>query len=326
MKAVVYDHYGPPEVLRIEDVPKPVPKDDELLVKVRASTVNRLDVHTREANVSSGPVISMVSRLVSGVRAPRQRILGSEFAGEVQAVGSAVHEFKAGDEVFGLTGLRMGCHAEYVTVRASRRVAHKPSNASFEEAAAVGDGFMNALGCLQQVHLGPGKTVLVYGASGSIGTAGVQLARHFGAHVTGVLTEKNFGLARSLGASEVIDYTKEDFTTNGKTYDVVFDAVGKHSFARSKGSLNSGGWYLATDGARNMLLIPWTMIVRGKRVSSSIGTSHPKQDILFLKQLMETGEYRAVIDRRYSMDEVVEAARYVETQQKIGNVVLQIAP
>jgi NADPH:quinone reductase-like Zn-dependent oxidoreductase len=326
MKAVVYDRYGPPDVLRIEDVPQPVPKEDELLVKVRASTVNRLDVHTREANVSSGPAISMVSRLVSGVRGPRQRILGSEFAGEIAAVGSAVRDFKAGDEVFGLTGLRLGCHAEYVTVRGNRRVAHKPANASFEEAAAVSDGFMNALGCLQQVHLGPGKTVLVYGASGSIGTAGVQLARHFGAHVTAVLTEKNFGLARSLGANEVIDYTKEDFTKNGKTYDVVFDAVGKHSFARSKGSLNDGGWYLATDGARNMLLIPWTMIVRGKRVSSSIGSMHPKQDILFLKQLMEAGEYRAVIDRRYPMDEVVEAARYVETQQKIGNVVLQVAP
>ncbi|HET7418801.1 MAG TPA: NAD(P)-dependent alcohol dehydrogenase [Candidatus Dormibacteraeota bacterium] len=325
MKAVVYDRYGPPDVLHIEDVPKPEPKEGEVLVRVRASTVNRLDVHTREANVSNGRAISVVSRLISGVRAPRRRILGSEFAGEVEAVGAGVGEFKPGDEVFGLTGLRYGAHAEYVAVRARSRIALKPANMSFEEAAAVPDGFTNALGCLRQTHLAPGRTVLVYGASGSIGVAGVQLARHHGADITAVLTEKNFELLRSLGAREVIDYTRQDFTTNGKRYDVIFDAVGKHSFARAKGSLNPGGWYLATDGMRNLLLTPWTRLFGDKKVSFTVGSPHPKQDMAFLKRLIESGEYRAVIDRRYPMDEVVEATAYVESQQKVGNVVLQIA-
>ena len=325
MKAVVYDRYGPPDVLHIEDVPKPEPKEGEVLVRVRASTVNRLDVHTREANVSNGRAISVVSRLISGVRAPRQRILGSEFAGEVEAVGAGVGEFKPGDEVFGLTGLRYGAHAEYVAVRARSRIALKPANMSFEEAAAVPDGFTNALGCLRQTHLAPGRTVLVYGASGSIGVAGVQLARHHGADITAVLTEKNFELLRSLGAREVIDYTRQDFTTNGKRYDVIFDAVGKHSFARAKGSLNPGGWYLATDGMRNLLLTPWTRLFGDKKVSFTVGSPHPKHDMAFLKRLIESGEYRAVIDRRYPMDEVVEATAYVESQQKVGNVVLQIA-
>ena len=324
MRAVVYDRYGPPEVLRIEDVPKPEPKEDELLVKVRASTVNRLDVHTMEANASSGPTISVISRLVSGVRAPRQRVLGSEFSGEVEAVGGAVQEFKPGDRVFGLTGLRFGTHAEYVTVRERSWVEQMPSSMSFEEAAAVCDGFRNALGCLAQAHLHAGSSVLVYGASGSIGTAGVQLARHYRADVTAVLTEKNFDLLRSLGAREVIDYTKDDFTKNGKTYDVVFDAVGKHSFERSKASLNPGGYYLATDGLRNLVLVPWTRLFGDKKVSFSVGSPHAKQDMRLLKQLIEAGEYRAVIDRTYPMDEVVEATSYVATEQKTGNVVLEI--
>jgi NADPH:quinone reductase-like Zn-dependent oxidoreductase len=324
MKAVVYDRYGPPEVLRIVDVPKPEPKEDELLVKVRASTVNRLDVHTREANVKSGRAVSFLSRLVSGVRGPRQRILGTEFAGVVEAVGSEVREFKAGDEVFGLTGLRFGTHAEYTTVRESSRVALKPANATFEEAAAVCDGFMNALWCLKQVDLRPGRTILVYGASGSIGTAGVQLAKHFGADVTAVLTAANFDLLKSLGAREVIDYTQEDFTKNGKTYDVIFDAVGKESFRRTKGSLNRGGCYLATDGFRNLVLTPWTRLFGDRKVSFVIPPRFPQEDLLLLKQLIEAGKYRAVVDRVYPLDQVVEATTYVASEQKVGNVVLKI--
>jgi NADPH:quinone reductase-like Zn-dependent oxidoreductase len=325
MKAVVYDRYGPPEVLHLEDVPKPAPMEGELLVKIHASTVNRLDVHTREANAKSGAAVSVLSRLVSGVRAPRQRILGSELSGVVEAVGAAVKEFKPGDEVFALTGLRFGGHAEYTTVRESSRVALKPANTTFEEAAAVGDGFMNAWWCLQQVGLGPGRSILVYGASGSIGTAGVQIAKHLGANITAVLTARNFELLRSLGAGEVIDYTGEDFTKNGKTYDVIFDAVGKSSFRICKDSLNPGGYYLATDGFRNLVLTPWTRLFGSKKVSFVIPPRFPRQDLLFLKRLIETGEYRAVIDRRYPMDQVVEAARYVATEQKTGNVVLQIA-
>ena len=326
MKAVVYDHYGPPEVLHIADVPKPQPDDDELLIKIHASTVNRLDVHTREANVQAGPAVSFMSRLVSGVRAPRQPILGSELAGVVEAVGPAVRDFKAGDKVFALTGLRFGAHAEYTTARESSRVALMPPNLSFAEAAAVGDGFMNALWCLKQADPRPGRSVLVYGASGSIGTAGVQLSRHFGAEVTAVCPTKTFDLVRSLGATELIDYTKADFTKNGKTYDVIFDAVGKESFQRTKGSLKPGGCYLATDGFRNLLLTPWTRMFGDKKVSFTIPPRFAKQDLLLLKQLLEAGEYRAVIDRSYPMDQIVEAARYVATEQKVGNVVLVIAP
>lgn len=326
MRAVVYDRYGPPEVLHLEEVPKPAPREDEILVKIHATTVNRLDCHTREANRSSGPMVSALSRLVSGVRGPRQRILGSELAGEVEAVGAAVHEFKVGDRVFGLTGLRFGSYAEYNCVRESARITQMPSKMSFEEAAAVPDGAMNALWSLGQVRLRPGQRVLVYGASGSIGTAGVQLAKHFGAEVTGVVTStENLELVKSLGAAEVIDYTQEDFTQNGKTYDVVFDAVGKHSFARSKVSLKPGGYYLATDGFRNLVLGPWTALFGEKKVSFTIPPRYPKQDLQLLKGLIENGEYRAVIDRRYPMEQVVEAHRYVDTQQKVGNVVLLIA-
>ena len=325
MKAVVYDHYGPPQVLRIEDVPKPEPADDELLIKVRASAVNRLDIHTREANASNGRAINLISRLVFGVRGPRHRIAGSEYSGEVEKVGSAVREFKPGNQVFGLTGLRFGANAEYVTVRERSRVALKPANTTFEQAAGVADGFLNAYGCLRHAQLKPGQTVLVYGASGSIGTAGVQLARHFHAHVTAVCQAKDFDLVRSLGADELIDYTKEDFTANGKKYDVVFDAVGKHSFARSRSSLNAGGWYLPTDGAVNLVLVPWTRLFGDKRVAPAVGSTNPKHDLQFLKGLIESGEYRPVIDRIYPMAQVVEAATYVESQQKVGNVVLQIA-
>jgi NADPH:quinone reductase-like Zn-dependent oxidoreductase len=325
VRAVVYDHYGPPDVLRLEDVAQPVPKDDEVLVKIHASTVNRLDVHTREANVKSGPVVSLLSRLVSGVRRPRQRILGSEFAGEVAAVGASVSEFVVGDQIFGTTGLGFGTNAEFTCVRESARVAHKPARMSFEEAAAVTDGFLNALTCLKQADLREGKRILVYGASGSIGTAGVQLAKYFGSDVTAVCNTKNLEIVRSLGADRVIDYTQEDFTKNGQTYDVIFDAVGKHSFKRSKDSLKSGGLYLATDGFRNLILALWTPRFGDKKVIFQIPPRQTKQDVRFLKDLIDAGRYRAVIDRCYPLGDVVEATRYVETEQKTGNVVLTIS-
>src|SRR5438132_5620116 len=248
MRAVVYDKYGPPEVLRIENIERPVPAEDEVLVKVHATTVNRFDAATREANRRSGLVISLMSRLVSGLRRPRHRILGTEFAGEVAAVGAATSEFAVGDKVFGTSGLRFGAHAEYVSMPVSGRIAHMPAGLSFEEAAPICDGALNALTCLKQADLRPGRTILIYGASGAIGTAGVQLARSFGADVTAVCNTKNVELVRSLGAARMDDYTQEDFTKNGQTYEVILDAVGKHSFKRSKGSLKRGGLYLATDG------------------------------------------------------------------------------
>ncbi len=324
MKAVVYDRYGPPDVQHIEDVARPVPKDDEVLIRVRATTVNRLDVHTREANRSSGMAISILSRLVSGVRRPRQRILGSEFAGEVEAVGAAVREFAVGDHVFGNSGLRFGAHAEFMSMRESARIAHMPAGMSFEEAAPVTDGALNALTCLTPADLRKGRTILIYGASGAIGTAGVQLARHFGADITAVCSTKNIELVKSLGADRVIDYTKEDFTRSGQTYDVIFDAVGKQSFRRCRGSLAPGGIYLPTDGFGNLM---WALLPSrkgDKKVVFQIPPRQTKQDVLFLKGLIEAGEFRPVIDRRYPLEDVVVATKYVETEQKTGNVVLTI--
>ncbi|MDQ6721989.1 MAG: NAD(P)-dependent alcohol dehydrogenase [Candidatus Dormibacteraeota bacterium] len=324
MRAVIYDRYGPPEVLRLEDVPRPAPKDDEVLVKVRASTVNRLDVHTREANRSSGLAVALISRSISGLMRPRQRILGSEFAGEVEAVGAAVTDFAVGDKVFGTTGLRFGAHAEFMCVRASGRIAHMPAGMSFEEAAPACDGALNALTCLTPADLRKGRRILIYGASGAIGTAGVQLARHFGADITAVCSTKNLELVRSLGADRVIDYTQEDFTKDGQTYDVIFDAVGKQSFGRCRASLEPGGIYLPTDGFANMMLALMPSRRGAKRVVFQLPPRQTKQDVLFLKELIEAGKYRPVVDRCYALEDVVEAARYVETEQKTGNVVLTI--
>ncbi len=324
MKAVVYDRYGPPEVLRIADVERPVPKEDEVLIKVHATTVNRLDVHTREANRSSGVAVSVLSRMVSGLRGPRQRILGSEFAGEVEAAGAAVKEFAVGDRVFGNSGLRFGAHAEFMCMRESARIAHMPAGVSFGEAAPITDGALNALTCLTAADLRKGRRILIYGASGAIGTAGVQLARHFDADVTAVCNTKNLELVKSLGADRVIDYTQEDFTKNGQTYHVIFDAVGKHSFKRSQGSLEPGGVYLPTDGFENLVLALWTPRFGDKKVVFQIPPRQTKQDVLFLKQLVEAGKFRPVIDRTYALEDVVEATRYVETEQKTGNVVLTV--
>src|SRR5438067_1489642 len=226
MRAVVFDRYGPPDVLRLEDVERPVPKDDEVLVKVHATTVNRLDCATREANRRSGLALSFMSRLVFGLRRPKQRVLGTEFAGEVEAVGAAVREFAVGDKVFGTSGLSFGAHAEFVCMRESARIAHMPAGMTFGEAAPVCDGALNALTCLKQADLRKGRRILIYGASGAIGTAGVQLARYFGADVTAVCNTKNLELVKSLGADRVSDYTQEDFTRNGQTYDVIVDTDG----------------------------------------------------------------------------------------------------
>ena len=324
MKAVVYDRYGPPDVLRLEDVERPVPKEDEVLVKIHATTVNRADVHTREANRRSGLAASVLSRLISGLRRPRHRILGREFAGEVVAVGAAVSEFAVGDRVFGLGGLTFGAHAEFMCIRENARIAHMPAGMSFEEAAPICDGALNALMCLKEADVRKGRRILIYGASGAIGTAGVQLARYFGADVTAVCGTKNLELVKSLGADRVIDYTKEDFTKNGQTYDVIFDAVGKRSFKQCRDSLEPGGLYLPTDGAVNILLALMPSRKGAKRVVFQLPPRQPKKDVLFLKELIEAGKFRPVIDRTYPLEDVIEATRYVETEQKVGNVVLTI--
>lgn len=315
MRAAVHDRYGPPEVLRLDEVERPVPADDELLVRVRATTVNRTDCHRRRAD-------PFLWRLLLGLRRPKRRVLGMEFAGVVEEVGPAVDGFAVGDEVFGLKGF--GAHAELVCIPAAKLVALKPANVTFEEAAAVPDGVNNALVCLRRAGVGRGMHVLVYGASGSIGTAAVQLAKHLGARVTAVCNTPNVELVRSLGADEVLDYSRgEDFTKNREAYDVVVDAVGKHSFARSRRALKPGGRYVSTDGMRNFVLAPLSRL-GSRRVALPIARAS-KDDILLLQRLLEEGEYRAVIDRTYPLEEIVAASRYVETRQKTGNVVLTLS-
>ena len=314
MRAVVYDRYGPPEVLRLEDVERPVPSEDEILVKVHATAVNRTDCGWRSAK-------PFLTRYFIGLLRPKRKILGMELAGEVEAVGAAVTEFAVGDRVFGVKGF--GAHAEFTCIRESAPVAHMPAGATFEEAAAVCDGACIALSCLRRAGLQAGQRILVYGASGSIGTAAVQLAKHLGADVTAVCNTQNVELVQSLGADRVIDYLKEDFTENGETYDVVFDAVGKQTFMRCRRSLKPGGIFIATDGFRNLPLALWTSHVGDKRAALGLAR-YTKEDVLLLKKLIEAGEYRAVIDRSYPLEDVVEATRYVETQQKTGNVVLTL--
>jgi NADPH:quinone reductase-like Zn-dependent oxidoreductase len=317
MRAVVYDRYGAPDVLRLEEVERPVPENDEVLVRVHATTVNRTDCGLRSAD-------PFITRFFTGLRRPKRRILGMELAGEVEAVGAAVTEFEVGDHVFGVTD--SGAHAESVCMRESAPLAHKPAGMTFEEAAAVCDGASLALACLRNADLRQGRSILVYGASGSVGTAAVQLARYFGADLTAVCNTKNVELVASLGAAEVIDYTKEDFTRNGKTYDVVFDAVGKHSFRRCRRSLTPGGIYAETDLGylwHVPALALATRWIGDKRVTLGI-TKYSKEDVLLLKGLIEAGKYRAVIDRRYPLEDVVAATRYVETGEKTGNVVLTV--
>jgi NADPH:quinone reductase-like Zn-dependent oxidoreductase len=319
MRAVRFDRYGPPEVLRVEEVPRPEPKDDEVLVKVHAATVNRSDCGFRGAD-------PFFTRVFTGVLrpSPERRTPGMEFAGEIVAVGPSVRDFAVGDEVFGVRGA--GGQAEYVTIAETRGVTHKPAALSWEQAAALGDGPSIALAALRRAGLEPGKRILVYGASGSIGTAAVQIAKSYGAHVTAVCTGESVALVRSLGADEVIDYEREDFTRNGLTYDVIFDAVGKHSFRRSKRSLVEGGLFLETDLGFMWHVPPLALLTRwfgSKRVHLPI-PGYSKDDVLFVKQLVDEEKYRPVIDRTYPLDEVVEATRYVETGRKTGNVVLTL--
>jgi NADPH:quinone reductase-like Zn-dependent oxidoreductase len=319
VRAVVHDRYGPPEVLRVAEVERPVPKEDEVLVRVHASTVTRGDamgVRSEEYRFT---------RVFTGIRRPRRTIFGSEFAGRVEEVGAAVTEFRVGDEVFGIEG---GANAEYVTARESGVIALKPTGLTYEEAAAVPDGSLLALTCLRPGSPLRAKSVLVYGAAGSIGTAAVQLlAHHFEAEVTAVCDTKDVELVRSLGARDVLDRLREDFTKNGETYDVIFDAVGKHSFRRCRRSLKPGGTYITVD-LGFMYHVPLaalvTRFVGSRRAKLGIGR-YRKEDLLLVKELVETRKYRPVVDRRYELDEIVEAVRYVEAGQKTGNVVLRVS-
>ena len=316
MKAVVCDSYGPPEVLHIEDVPRPVPAADEVLIRVRATTISRTDDGMRKPYPWFGRLVGY------GLRRPRRRILGLEVAGVVVEVGTAVNEFKAGHRVFGHNSWRFGAHAEFVCMRESAALVHMPEGAKFEEAAPLCDGPMVALKYLKAAAVGKGKRIAIYGASGSFGTACVQLARYFGAHVTAVCNTKNVDVVSSLGADEVIDYTKQNFTKIGKRYDVIIDAVGKLPFVRCLGALTDNGVYLPSDHLRNLALVAWTSRRGRKRVLFPIPPQYTKQDAQFISGLFDARKYRAVIDRCYSLDQVVEATTYVASAQKTGNVVL----
>jgi NADPH:quinone reductase-like Zn-dependent oxidoreductase len=318
MRAVIHDRYGPPEVLRVAEVERPVPKDDEVLVRVEAATV------TRGEAMGVRSVEYRFTRVFTGIRRPRRTTFGTEFAGRVEKLGTAVTEFRVGDEVF---GIQSGASAEYVAVRESGVIAQKPTGLTYEEAAAVPDGSLLALTCLRPAYPLRGKSVLVYGAAGSVGTAAVQLlADHFEAEVTAVCDTKDVELVRSLGARGVLDRFREDFTKAGETYDVVFDAVGKHSFRRSRRSLRPGGIYVSMDLGfmyHVPLLALVTRFVGSRHATIGLGR-YRKEDLVLVKELVEAGKYRPVIDRRYALDEVVEATRYVESGQKTGNVVLRV--
>jgi NADPH:quinone reductase-like Zn-dependent oxidoreductase len=320
MRAVVQDGYGPAEeVLHLAEVEPPVPKADEVLVRVHASTVTRGDA------MGVRHVDYRFVRLFTGIRRPRRPTCGSELAGRVDEVGAAVTEFQVGDDVFGVKG---GANAEYVAVGESGAIAQKPEGLTYEEAAAIPDGSLLALSCLRPAYPLKGKSVLVYGAAGSVGTAAVQLlAHHFEAEVTAVCDTKDVELVRSLGARDVLDRFREDFTRSGETYDVIFDAVGRHSFRRCRRSLKPGGIYISMD-LGFMYHVPLlglvTRFVGSKRGTLGLGR-YRKEDLLLVKELVEAGKYRPVIDRRYMLDEFVEANRYVESGQKTGNVVLLVS-
>lgn len=322
MKAIVYERYGPPDVLQLKEVEKPAPKDNEVLIKAHATTVTSGDCRVRGLNVPVG--FGLISRLVFGIMRPRQPILGTELAGEIESIGKDVGKFNVGDQVFANGGVRMGCYAEYKCMPEDGVVALKPANLTYDEAAALSFGGTTALDFLRRGKLQSGEKVLINGASGGVGTAAVQLAKHFGAEVTGVCSTANLDLVRSLGATHVIDYTKEDFTRNGETYDVIVDTVGTAPFSRSKDSLKEGGrLLLVLAGLPDMLPIPWVSLTTSKKIIAGPAAERT-EDLRFLAELAQAGEFRPVIDRRYPFEQIAEAHRYVDTGRKKGNVIITL--
>jgi NADPH:quinone reductase-like Zn-dependent oxidoreductase len=320
MKAVLYTKYGPPEVLRLTEVEKPTPKDNEVLIKIHATTVNRTDCGFRK------PEYILIIGFINGFFKPKKKILGSELAGVIESIGKDVKTFKPGDQVFGLSTYNFGAHAEYICLPETGSITAKPVNMSFEEAAAICDGAFLALSNIRNIDFTNKPKILINGASGSIGSAAVQLAKYFGAEITAVCTTRNFELVKSLGAKEVIDYTLEDFTKRSEKYDVVFDAVGKSSFFKCKRLLKPKGIYFSTELgflAQNIFLALLTPVLGGKKVLFPI-PKDSKKDVQFFKEIIEAGKYKAVIDRTYRLEQIVEATKYVETGQKTGNVVISI--
>lgn len=324
MKAIVWTAYGSPDVLKLQEVEKPVPKANEVLIRVCAATVIMGDTEFRSLKV---PVEFRIPlRLLAGLIKPRRiTILGQELAGVIEAVGQEVRRFREGDEIFAMTGFRFGAYAEYNCLAEDSVMALKPANMTYEEAAAVPVGGTEALYFLRKASIQPGERVLINGAGGSIGIFAVQLARQYGAEVTAVDCAAKLDMLRSIGAAHVIDYTREDFTGNGQTYDVIFDIIGKSSFSRSLASLSRNGRYLlGNPRLSDRIRGPWTSRTGGKQVIVG-GSVARAEDLVFLRELIEAGKLMAVIDRRYPLAQTAEAHRYVDTGLKAGHVVIQIA-
>ncbi len=323
MKANVYSKYGPPDVLQLKEVEKPIPKDNEVLIKIHATTVNRTDCAILRAE-------PFITRFFTGIFKPNKPIPGTEFAGKIEAVGKNVSSYKVGDKVFGFNDSGLGSHAQYMTILEDKALTTIPKNITYEQAAASTEGAHYAYNSIKKVNLKSGQKVLVNGATGAIGSAAVQFLKYFGANVTAVCNTKNIELVKSLGADKVIDYTKEDFTKDDQKYNFVFDAVGKSSFFKCKRLLQPGGVYISSDlgyMAQNVFLLFITPIIKpmigNKKTIFPIPTDI-RRSILLIKKLIEEGKFKAVIDRKYPLEQIIEAYRYVEKGQKIGNVIITV--
>ena len=328
MKAIVWTKYGPPDGLQLKEIEKPAPKDDEVLIKIHATTITAGDCEMRKLALPLG--LSFPVRIYAGFLRPKRiPILGQELAGEVEAIGASVKSYKVGDQVFGTTGFGFGAYAEYICLPGEPNemqgaLATKPTNMSYEEAAAVPTAGFEALHFLRKANIGPGKQVLIIGAGGSIGTFSVQLARHFGAEVTGVDSTEKLDMLRSIGANHVIDYTQEDYTNTGESYDLIIDVVGRSSVARRLKLLKPDGYYfLAYAGLSHILLGMWMSMTSNKKLKIE-SSSQKKEDLDFLKELIEAEKLKSIIDRSYPLEGVAEAHQYVETGHKRGNIVISV--
>ena len=328
MKAIVYTEYGTPDVLQIREVERPVPGDNEILVRVHAASVNIGDLCARNFKEITPSRFTMPlplwipSRMFFGLSKPRVHILGSEFAGHVEAAGKDVKRLKPGDQVFGYRGQNMGAYAEYLCIPEEGLVEIKPANMTYAEAAAVPYGALTALSLLRKANIQPGQKVLINGASGSIGSAAVQLAKYFGAEVTGVCSTPRLEFVKALGADKVIDYTREDFTKNGETYDLIFDILGKSSFSKCQNSLQPNGIYLlASFKTRQLFQMLRTSKTTGKKVICAL-SSENRKDLIFIKELVEAGKIKSIIDKCYPLEQTAEAHRYVEKGCKAGSVII----
>jgi NADPH:quinone reductase-like Zn-dependent oxidoreductase len=321
MKAIVYEKYGPPEVLQVKEVEKPSPQDNEVLIRNHATTATLYDCWNRSATAPPG--FGLLSRIASGIRRPKQPILGIDLAGEIEAVGKDVTLFKPGDQVFGFS-FSLGAYAEYICLPENRALAIKPENMSYEEAAAIPQGGLTALYFLRKADIQPGQKVLIFGASGGVGSYAVQLAKYFGAEVTGTCRTTKVDFVKALGADKVIDYTAEEFDANGETYDVIFDTFGKSPFSRCVKTLKDSGIYLfATFGLGRILRMAWLNRRSSKKAIMGL-VEDTNENLVFLKELIEAGKMKSFIDKRYPFEQAADAHRYVESGQKKGHVVITL--